>query len=107
MENLTRQNVITRAMSGGELQGEDLSGLDLRDSIISYLTLPHGYVNLRGSNLSFVKLNNSFLDGANLQGCDLRYANISRADLNSADLRGATYDQEQLKDSKNVDKTIL
>lgn len=94
-----RNNVLTlittRQCPNADLQGANLSGLDLTE------------VNLSGANLRLALLINTILTRANLNSAnlsetiafkadlrdtDLRNAILRKANLNCADLRGATID---------------
>lgn len=73
-----------------ELEGADLSGLDLRNARLQAARLAG--CNLERSDLRNVRFNSADLRGCNLRQADLRGASLHRADLTGADLRGARLD---------------
>jgi len=79
---------------GLNLEGEDLSYIDLRGADLSY-----GYfsgADLSGSDLRGADLTDADLRGADLRNADLRGADLTDADLTGADLTDAKYDTEGL-----------
>ena len=74
--NQTKEEV-KEILRHDDLTGIDLTGVDLHDA------------NLRGRNLSRVKLSGADLHDAKLQGAKLREADLSGADLRNANLSGA------------------
>jgi len=79
---------------GLNLEGEDLSHIDLRGADLS-CGFFHG-ANLSGSDLRGADLTDADLRGADLTGADLRGADLTDADLTGADLTDAKYDTEGL-----------
>ncbi|HIC14298.1 MAG TPA: pentapeptide repeat-containing protein, partial [Gemmatimonadetes bacterium] len=74
MTELTRDEVIARVKDGESLEGEDLSGLDLRRANLSG-------ADLRGTKLSGADLTGAYLGQANLRGTKLTGANLGETDL--------------------------
>ena len=73
MTELTRDEVIARVKDGESLEGEDLSGLDLRRANLSG-------ADLRGTKLSGADLTGAYLGQANLRGTKLTGANLGETD---------------------------
>jgi len=73
-----------------DLEGADLSGLDLADVRLNAARLAGA--NLEGANLRDARLNAADMRNCNLRQADLSDATLHRADLTGADLRGARID---------------
>lgn len=72
-----------------DLQGADLSGLNLREIRLNA-------ANLAGANLEGADLSEARLNAVNLRDCNLRRANLTGATLHRADLRGADLRDAQI-----------
>ncbi len=72
---------------GANLEGTDLSGVDLRQANLEGVNLYRA--NLQGTNFQGAYLGGACLKEANLQGANLREADLGRANLKGADLTGA------------------
>lgn len=82
---LTRDQVLRYVDQAVPLTGGDMEGLDLTDAFLRGADL--SFANLRGADLR-----NAVLTCANLEGSDLRDAKLDGADLRYANLKGAKLD---------------
>jgi uncharacterized protein YjbI with pentapeptide repeats len=74
-----------------------LSGADLREANLRYITLE-----VEGAALNGVNLENADLRDAKLSGIDLGGADLSGVDLSGADLTDANVTEEQLATCKSL-----
>ena len=91
-----------------DLEGDNLSGLNLNFVDLSYANLSK--TNLNGANLMFsnlrsVHFKNANLESANFEGADLtktdlRYTNLNKAKLNHTNLQGANLKEANLSNTE-------
>lgn len=86
-----------RAFGGAQLEGVDLSNLNLGGVILATANLKDA--NLEGTNLSKTNLIGCNFQGANLKGVNLSPSSMVEADLYQANLQEANLSGVQLRDS--------
>ncbi len=102
-------------LKGLDLKSADLPSIMLRDAELSEANLSETNLmkaNFIEANLMSANLVRAFLLGADLRGAklnraDLRKASLLEVDLRGADLTAATYDEEDIKETKMDESTIL
>ena len=96
-------------LDGYIFTGEDLSGGDFHEAILSNTTFVD--TNLEGANLNGCKLNSATLsgvnlDGADLENCDFTKARLIGAHLNGANLKNAILERANLTDASLNDANL-
>lgn len=109
----TAWELITRDVSGNSGKkpaieylnrlGEPLTGINIENSYLVDLQLPHANLmqaNLNGANLEHANLTGANLSGATFRNANLTGANLSAANLNGTDLSGAQLVTTNLSDAR-------
>ncbi|WP_218031061.1 pentapeptide repeat-containing protein [Dictyobacter aurantiacus] len=103
--NLSRAKLSEADLSEADLSEADLSRANLSGANLSEANLSE--VDLSRANLSEANLSGADLSGTDLFEADLSRANLSGTDLSGADLSNAIVTEEQLKEARSLQGTIM